>query len=80
MGTAIQLLSISVINNGDANIRNIIGIRNLAERKKRINEIKYSNRNFAELYKYKDNPKTDKSYLFYSSTNYGVCCNTWFIY
>jgi len=64
MGTAIQLLSISVVNNGDANIRNIIGIRNLAERKKRINEIKYSNRNFAELYKYKDNPKADRSYLF----------------
>jgi len=63
MGAAIQLLSISVVNKGDAGIRNIMGIRNLTERKRRINEIRYSNRSFAELYKYKDNPKADKSYL-----------------
>jgi len=64
MGTVIQLLSISVLNKGDVNIRNIIGIRNLTERKKRINEMRYSNRSIAELYKYKDNPKADIQYLF----------------
>lgn len=64
MGAAIQLLSISVVNKGDADIRNIMGIRNLTERKRRINEIRYSNRSFAELYKYKDNQKADRSYLF----------------